>query len=90
MRVCSGFISHTGVLDRCADLGWGACRENVAWNLFPGETIEDAAVRVMEQWRTSPEHFVNINTESLPIGAVGYHICEDGRYYFTAMFGEER
>ena len=87
-RVCSGRISHDGFSERCSeDLEWSTCGENVAFNRgFPGGAM-GAAERAMQGWEDSPGHYQNIITDSRDLGGVGYHLCDDGRYYFTGFFG---
>ena len=86
--ICSGRISHDGFTDRCDELGWGKCGENVAYNKGYPDGAMGAAKKAMEGWWDSPGHKANILSDNKSHGSVGYYLCEDGRYYFTGLFGK--
>lgn len=69
-------MSHDGFSSRCSTArgyGWGACGENVAFNLPPSldKTVDDTHVR----WMNSPGHRANIMNSGFKTVSYGFYVC---------------
>ena len=47
-----------------------------------------SAEQAMDGWWDSDGHRKNILRDGSEYGGMGYYQCEDGRWYFTQLFGQ--
>ena len=60
----------------------------MAYNKGYPDGAMGAAEVAMKGWWKSDGHRANILSDASSHASVGYFLCEDGRYYFTGMFGK--
>ena len=78
-------LSHNGFSDRCAEIGYRSCAENVLYNY---DASAGGPVASMTQWYNSDGHRNNLMNPGYSKVGYGYYKCGDGRVYWTGMYGK--
>jgi uncharacterized protein YkwD len=76
-------ISHDKFSENCVKADFGGCAENVLYNFQKGDS---AAAESMQQWFDSSGHLANIMGNYAEVG-YGFFKCDDGRVYWTGLYG---
>lgn len=77
-------LSHAKFADRCTEVGFGSCAENVLYNYATSTSAPDES---MTQWYNSDGHRKNLLNAAYTKVGYGFVRCYDGRVYWTGLYG---
>jgi uncharacterized protein YkwD len=80
----TNLLSHNGFGNNCAQASFSPCAENVLYN---SDASSQAGNVATAQWRDSAGHYANLISGDYSKIGLGYYRCDDGRVYWTALFG---
>jgi uncharacterized protein YkwD len=79
-------MSHDNFPSRCSAADFPTCAENVAWN--SGYGLAKGNKETMNGWIKSHGHYVNLVGPKYNLVGYGYHECDDGKIYWTGLYGK--
>lgn len=78
-------MSHVNFDQNCENAGLMPCAENLAWH--SPHNFESTVENTHINWMESDGHRENIEREGMDVVGYGWFPCEDGRMYWTGLFG---
>ena len=85
-------MSHDGFKGRCSTIEFSPCGENVAWNqgYGMGTGSGNSPMKAFTGWKESPGHYANMVNTAFDTVGYGYHECNDGKIYWTGLYGSPK